>query len=83
MTKQRNDGLLYLLQNPSLRSLITECVACHRLGHDPAKLEGSEKHPIAKRNVARYFPEMPLSADGFCEQCIAALGITDPAIPRS
>jgi hypothetical protein len=83
VTSRRNDGLLYLQTNPSMRAFITECVACHRLGHDPVKLAESEKHPIGKRNVARYFPEMPLSAEGLCEQCILALGITDPPIPDS
>lgn len=69
MTKQSNEGLVYLDMYPQLRKWINQCVACQRLGYTP---QLPEKH-VAAKNLRSFFPELLLNEQSLCDQCADAL----------
>ncbi|MDB5348691.1 MAG: hypothetical protein JWP89_7068 [Schlesneria sp.] len=69
MTTQSNDGLSYLELYPRLRKKLNEYLACHRLGLKP----GLPFFP-AQTNLKRYFPEMAINGNHFCEHCADSIG---------
>jgi hypothetical protein len=72
MTKDQNEGLLYLQDYPRLRKWINQCVACHRIGHRP-DMPKQIGPGVAAQNLRRYFPKMAVDAAGLCEQCAASI----------
>jgi hypothetical protein len=65
MTCERSESYLYLKMYPRLRKWINQCVACQTMGHRP---DMPHDEPWSK-NLARYFPELPLNSTGLCAQC--------------
>jgi hypothetical protein len=68
VSKQPDDGLLYLQAYPRLQKWINQCVGCQRNGYKPEMPEQIGPGVVAQ-NLRRFFPKMGLNDVGLCEQC--------------
>jgi len=81
MERDISNGLLYLQDYPKLWKWINRCPACGSLGHKP-ELPESLPQSAAPGNIRKYFPCMPLTENGLCEQCHQSTAVKPQSLNR-